>query len=145
MKHIMHIILLCLIAFTWSSFKGELPLSNISEGETDECAVFISDEEEYPNREVGTSDVFPLSKEGIISCAPQIFSVASDAEEPQAKTLQRRQHLPFGKWAIYRLGLLKFRSTIHRATGGYTQDTSAPVSFHASHILYIYVLRHIIR
>ena len=143
MKQILHIFLIMMIAFTWSSVEDTLPsISNEGSG-NNQCAVFISDD--TTEKGVRKHNALPFSKEGNVSSAPQVFRVAANSYSEQTRSSQRKFRYYFNKWNNTHGGLHTFKPTIYIASGGFTPKTTYPVGTSASHKRTIYVLRHIIR
>lgn len=145
MKQILHIFLIMMIAFTWSSVEDTLPsISNEGSG-NNQCAVFISATDDTTEKGVRKHNALPFSKEGNISSAPQVFRVAANSYSEQTRSSQRKFRYYFNKWNNTHGGLHTFKPTIYIASGGFTPKTTYPVGTSASHKRTIYVLRHIIR
>lgn len=145
MKQILHIFLIMMIAFTWSSVEDTLPsISNEGSG-NNQCAVFISATDDTTEKGVRKHNALPFSKEGNVSSAPQVFRVAANSYSEQTRSSQRKFLYYFNKWNNTHGGLHTFKPTIYIASGGFTPKTTYPVGTSASHKRTIYVLRHIIR
>lgn len=145
MKQILHIFLIMMIAFTWSSVEDTLPsISNEGSG-NNKCAVFISATDDTTEKGVRKHNALPFSKEGNVSSAPQVFRVAANSYSEQTRSSQRKFRYYFNKWNNTHGGLHTFKPTIYIASGGFTPKTTYPVGTSASHKRTIYVLRHIIR
>ena len=145
MKQILHIFLIIMIAFTWSSVEDTLPsISNEGSG-NNQCAVFISATDDTTEKGVRKHNALPFSKEGNVSSAPQVFRVAANSYSEQTRSSQRKFRYYFNKWNHTHGGLHTFKPTIYIASGGFTPKTTYPVGTSASHKRTIYVLRHIIR
>lgn len=145
MKQILHIFLIMMIAFTWSSVEDTLPsISNEGSG-NNQCAVFISATDDTTEKGVRKHNALPFSKEGNVSSAPQVFRVAANSYSEQTRSSQRKFRYYFNKWNNTHGGLHTFKPTIYIASGGFTPKTTYPVGTSASHKRNIYVLRHIIR
>ena len=145
MKQILHIFLIMMIAFTWSSVEDTLPsISNEGSG-NNQCAVFISATDDTTEKGVRKHNALPFSKEGNVSSAPQVFRVAANSYSEQTRSSQRIFRYYFNKWNNTHGGLHTFKPTIYIASGGFTPKTTYPVGTSASHKRTIYVLRHIIR
>ena len=145
MKQILHIFLIMMIAFTWSSVEDTLPsISNEGSG-NNQCAVFISATDDTTEKGVRKHNALPFSKEGNVSSAPQVFRVAARSFSEQTSSTQRRFRFYFHNWNNPHGGLHTFKPTIYIASGGFIQKTTSPVGTSASHKRTIYVLRHIIR
>ena len=145
MKQILHIFLIMMIAFTWSSVEDTLPsISNEGSG-NNQCAVFISATDDTTEKGVRKHNALPFSKEGNISSAPQVFRVAANSYSEQTRSSQRKFRYYFNKWNNTHGCLHTFKPTIYIASGGFTPKTTYPVGTSASHKRTIYVLRHIIR
>ena len=145
MKQILHIFLIMMIAFTWSSVEDTLPsISNEGSG-NNQCAVFISATDDTTEKGVRKHNALPFSKEGNVSSAPQVFRVAANSYSEQTRSSQRKFRYYFNKWNNTHGGLHTFKPTICIASGGFTPKTTYPVGTSASHKRTIYVLRHIIR
>lgn len=145
MKQILHIFLIMMIAFTWSSVEDTLPsISNEGSG-NNQCAVFISATDDTTEKGVRKHNALPFSKEGNVSSAPQVFRVAANSYSEQTRFSQRKFRYYFNKWNNTHGGLHTFKPTIYIASGGFTPKTTYPVGTSASHKRTIYVLRHIIR
>ena len=145
MKQILHIFLIMMIAFTWSSVEDPLPsISNEGSG-NNQCAVFISATDDTTEKGVRKHNARPFSKEGNVSSAPQVFRVAANSYSEQTRSSQRKFRYYFNKWNNTHGGLHTFKPTIYIASGGFTPKTTYPVGTSASHKRTIYVLRHIIR
>ena len=145
MKQILHIFLIMMIAFTWSSVEDTLPsISNEGSG-NNQCAVFISATDDTTEKGVRKHNALPFSKEGNVSSAPQVFRVAANSYSEQTRSSQRKFRYYFKKWNNTHGGLHTFKPTIYIASGGFTPKTTYPVGTSASHKRTIYVLRHIIR
>ena len=145
MKQILHIFLIMMIAFTWSSVEDTLPsISNEGSG-NNQCAVFISATDDTTEKGVRKHNALPFSKEGNVSSALQVFRVAANSYSEQTRFSQRKFRYYFNKWNNTHGGLHTFKPTIYIASGGFTPKTTYPVGTSASHKRTIYVLRHIIR
>lgn len=145
MKQILHIFLIMMIAFTWSSVEDTLPsISNEGSG-NNQCAVFISATDDTTEKGVRKHNALPFSKEGNVSSAPQVFRVAANSYSEQTRSSQIKFRYYFNKWNNTHGGLHTFKPTIYIASGGFTPKTTYPVGTSASHKRTIYVLRHIIR
>lgn len=145
MKQILHIFLIMMIAFTWSSVEDTLPsISNEGSG-NNQCAVFISATDDTTEKGVRKHNALPFSKEGNVSSAPQVFRVAANSYSEQTRSSQSKFRYYFNKWNNTHGGLHTFKPTIYIASGGFTPKTTYPVGTSASHKRTIYVLRHIIR
>lgn len=145
MKQILHIFLIMMIAFTWSSVEDTLPsISNEGSG-NNQCAVFISATDDTTEKGVRKHNALPFSKEGNVSSAPQVFRVAANSYSEQTRSSPRKFRYYFNKWNNTHGGLHTFKPTIYIASGGFTPKTTYPVGTSASHKRTIYVLRHIIR
>ena len=145
MKQILHIFLIMMIAFTWSSVEDTLPsISNEGSG-NNQCAVIISATDDTTEKGVRKHNALPFSKEGNVSSAPQVFRVAANSYSEQTRSSQRKFRYYFNKWNNTHGGLHTFKPTIYIASGGFTPKTTYPVGTSASHKRTIYVLRHIIR
>lgn len=145
MKQILHIFLIMMIAFTWSSVEDTLPsISNEGSG-NNQCAVFISATDYTTEKGVRKHNALPFSKEGNVSSAPQVFRVAANSYSEQTRFSQRKFRYYFNKWNNTHGGLHTFKPTTYIASGGFTPKTTYPVGTSASHKRTIYVLRHIIR
>lgn len=145
MKQILHIFLIMMIAFTWSSVEDTLPsISNEGSG-NNQCAVFISATDDTTEKGVRKHNALPFSKEGNVSSAPQVFRVSANSYSEQTRSSQRKFRYYFNKWNNTHGGLHTFKPTIYIASGGFTPKTTYPVGTSASHKRTIYVLRHIIR
>ena len=145
MKQILHIFLIMMIAFTWSSVEDTLPSISNEGGGNNQCAVFISATDDTTEKGVRKHNARPFSKEGNVSSAPQVFRVAANSYSEQTRSLQRKFRYYFNKWNNTHGGLHTFKPTIYIASGGFTPKTTYPVGTSASHKRTIYVLRHIIR
>ena len=144
MKQILHIFLIMMIAFTWSSVEDTLPsISNEGSG-NNQCAVFISATDDTTEKGVRKHNALPFSKEGNVSSAPQVFRVAANSYSEQTRSSQIKFRYYFNKWNNTHGGLHTFKPTIYIASGGFTPKTTYPVGTSASHKRTIYVLRHII-
>ena len=145
MKQILHIFLIMMIAFTWSSVEDTLPsISNEGSG-NNQCAVFISATDDTTEKGVRKHNALPFSTEGNVSSAPQVFRVAANSYSEQTRSSQRKFRYYFNKWNNTHGGLHTFKPTTYIASGGFTPKTTYPVGTSASHKRTIYVLRHIIR
>ena len=145
MKKILQILFLFLIALSWASLDDSLHSSHKERSAKNNYAVFYSAADDESEKDIRQRNALPFNKEGNISSAPQLNSVAARFSSEETRISQRRFRYNFYKRNKTNCGLQSFKPTIYTTTGGFIPKPTTPVGTTASHKLIIYVLRHIIR
>ncbi|MBQ9665305.1 MAG: hypothetical protein IJV33_02380 [Bacteroidaceae bacterium] len=139
MRPILHILMLVVATFLWSSCQ-DLYLPN-PQAETPQQEYQVKSDLGCQVKETGTHRY----SEANLSNAMTLCRLACNPEE-RVESRTGETHSP-----TFRGGGKAFtacrapRSTIHKTLGGFVQRTTVPICSFASRTYYIYVLRHILR